>query len=134
LASETRTNEASLSDEEPPGTSARSYESIKGSNSRSSGDLAAGRHENFVSVKEAKRQLGLGCIASSLTVQAAEKSAEVIEGGKMSRRQGARFNNPTGGLPAFLSGQASLHFPPPENEMMMAVSRQARSTDEGPNQ
>ena len=66
-------------------------------------------------------------------VRAEQKSAEVILVGKMSRGRGALLNNDTGGLPPFLSGQASLHFPPPENDVMMAVNRQARSTDEGPN-
>ena len=41
---------------------------------------------------------------------APEKSAEVVVVGKTSRGRDARFNNDTGGLPSFLSGQANCSF------------------------
>ena len=65
------------------------------------------------------------------------QNRELMAKNRIEGRHGAMSwaqHNEIGGLPAFLSGHASLHFPPPENEMRMAASRQAHSTDEGPNQ
>ncbi len=56
--------------------------------------------------------------------QGGEKSAEVIVIEEMSRGlEDARLNNDTGGLPAFLSGYASLQFPPPETGEGVAFTR-----------